>query len=707
MSFKSIYLKRAYSSDCDDIVNTFYIPVLENAVEYKRIAGFFSSSSLAIAAKGIVGLIKSGGIYKLIVSAKLNKQDINTILRSQKRPEEIIETRMMDELTHLEDEFVKDHLFALGWMIANKKLNIKVAITYNTDGEILSSEDVERSSLFHQKVGVLTDEERNVVAFSGSINETATGWLENIEEFKVFRSWERTEHEYVEIDTAKFGKFWNNESLKVRTVGVPEAVEKKLIEIAPSDIATHDLTKWYQKTRRSQKIMLYKHQRDAVAAWLQHDKRGIFEMATATGKTYAALECLSETSRQTSKLVIVIVCPYSHLVTQWYEDLGKFGITYVTVIADSSNNKWRNELTDALLDVKNDVNEKLIVITSHDTFPTVDFTNIISVSDAKLLLIIDEVHGIGAPQRRLGLAAFYDYRLGLSATPKRWFDLEGTDELFTYFGNTVYEFQLKEAVHTINPRTGKTFLCPYDYEPYFVELTDEELYTYEKETAKIAKAYYQTQDKVERNKWFSLLLINRQKIVRNAANKLNVFKEILNEIGDIRDCLVYCSPQQMDDVQNILNTYEKQTIVQHKFTSKEGITPDDRYDGMSEREYLIRKFEQGEYHVLVAMKCLDEGIDVPSVRTAIILASTGNPREYVQRRGRLLRRSPNKEKAVIYDVLVIPGFLGSNDPAFVELERRIFKKELVRYKEFASIAANALQCLLKVEEVENRFDRLL
>jgi len=359
---------------------------------------------------------------------------------------------------------------------------------------------------------------------------------------------------------------------------------------------------------------------------------------------------------------------------------------------------------DNILDIRNEISEKLIVLTTHVTFSMDDFIKIIRRANVKLFLIADEVHGAGAPERKKGLIGVYRFRLGLSATPKRWFDLEGTEDLFDYFGGTVFDFPLKKAINTINPDTGRTFLVPYEYKPYFIELTDEELNEYKRETEKIAKAYYRSKDKEERDKWFSLLLIKRQKIIKNAVNKFNTFKEILDDIEEIKDCLVYCSPQQIDEVQGILNSYKRDNIIQHKFTNKEGIVPENKYGGISEREFLLQQLAEGKYHALVAMKCLDEGVDVPPVKIAIILASTGNPRQYIQRRGRILRRFPGKEKAIIYDVIVVPTLSGSVSLDFWELERKMLEKELKRYKEFAHIAINAVECLDKIEELEEKYN---
>jgi superfamily II DNA or RNA helicase len=265
-----------------------------------------------------------------------------------------------------------------------------------------------------------------------------------------------------------------------------------------------------------------------------------------------------------------------------------------------------------------------------------------------------------------------------------------------YFGDTVFEFSLKKAIKTINPATGKTYLTPYVYKPYFVPLTDDELEQYEKETLRIAQAYSRTENG-EYDELYKMLLMKRQNIVKNAQGKYDVFKRILDTLK-VNHCLVYCSPQQITPVQHILN---ERNIIQHEFTMNEGTVPQKEYNNLSEREFLLKKFAEGVYDVLVAMKCLDEGVDVPPAHTAVILSSSGNPRQYIQRRGRVLRHYPGKKKATIYDIIVEPLFR-VRESELLALEKRIFEKELKRYKEFAFDALNALECLSTIERMEEK-----
>jgi len=701
MTLKSIDFNYSYDSDFDDILNDFYIPILSNAISYKRLAGFFSSTILAVSAKAISELISNNGHMRLICSARLSKSDIEIIKEAYETPEKIIENKFIEDLDNLQDEFIKDHVRALGWMIANEKLDIKIAIVFDENKYPLDEKIIEKKGIFHQKVGIVEDSEGDKISFSGSANESASGWLDNIEEFKVFRSWENHEMEYLNSDEKRFEKFWHGMAKRTKVIDVPQAVKRELIKIAPENIEELNLKKWLKNKKNTYKnlVELYDHQIKAVEKWLNNDKKGIFEMATGTGKTFTALGCLQNLLENDEKFITVIACPYDHLVKQWEDDIKDFGITIDTIIADSTNPKWKNNLADYLLDIKIGIKNRLIVLTTHTTLSSSTFIQIITMSANKLFLIADEVHGLGAGKRQNGLIEDYCYKLGLSATPKRWFDLEGTNKLFDYFGGTVFEFTLSDAINTINPATGLTYLTPYEYKPYFVELNDSELEEYEQITQKIVNVYHNA-NKEKKEELISLLSFKRQGIIKNAENKYIAFNDILNQLSSVEYCLIYCLPEQMEHVQNILN---HKGIIQHKFTLKEGTKAERKYGGISERKFLLKKFADGTYNALIAIKCLDEGVDIPPARTAIILASSGNPREYIQRAGRVLRRYPGKEKSIIYDIIVVPTLSNIINPEFLDIERKIIKKELMRYKEFTNNATNKLECLNAIEQIELKY----
>lgn len=693
MTLKDLELKPSYDSDEDKILASFYIPVLAQSIKYHRLAGFFSSSALAIAARGLAAFIRNTGHMKLIVGVKLKKRDVDAIRQGIENPESIIQSVLVNELNLIEDEFIRDHVRGLAWMIAKKKLEIKIAVLTDKNGSPLSEDDAEKRGIFHLKVGILEDTEGNMVSFSGSVNESAWGWKENIEEFKVFRSWVDGEINYLKSDVSKFNKYWYSQAEQVKIYDLPKAVEEHLIKIAPDDFEELKYINIKPKTE----IRLRPIQTEAVRSWYNNNKNGIFEMATGTGKTYAALACIKELEKELKNFGVVIVCPFQHLIrSPWLRDIKRFDFEKTPIrTAYGDTNSWINNVTDAILSLNSRIFDKLIILTTYDTFSSTKFIDALNKAKVPILLIADEVHNAGSPMQRCGLINKYDYRLGLSATPSRWFDEEGTKVIYEFFNKTVFEFSMRDAIEKINPDTGETYLAPYEYYPHFVEMTPEEFYEYEQISKKIAVKYYQTKNDKDQQKYYDLLLFERSRIIKNAKNKMSEFEKIIDSTKSIKHALAYCSDtDSIEAVQKILN---KKCIINHRFTQSES---DD------EREDLLKKFDADKYQVLVAIKCLDEGIDVPSTRTAIILASTTNPREYIQRRGRVLRRFPGKDKAIIHDFIVTPPESILNERIrsdIFNLERKILEKEFKRFKEFADLALNRLQALNMGIPVLNKY----
>lgn len=703
MGLRDIELKMAYSSEDDNILHSFYIPALKESVQYDRLAGFFSSTSLAVAARGIASLIENRGHTRLLVSPKLTLQDVKAIRESVDTPEKFIEGKMLLAMHAIKDKLLGNHVKALAWMLAKGYLEISVAIPCDENSDFISSSEAEKRGMFHPKVGILRDDSGNVVTFSGSVNESASGWIENIEEFKVFRSWEPSQVDYLDADTAKFERLWGGKSRKVKTIPIPKALKENLLEIAPKDLTRIQVMNLLSGMyRKKEKVNLFDHQKDAIAKWVENGMHGIFEMATGTGKTFAALGCLKEVSNRYQRLLTVINCPYQHLIQQWKREIQKFDIKLdALIIADSTQPSWKNVLTDALIDLSLEYKEKIVVLTTHRTFSNKSFIEIVKENKSGLIyfLISDEVHGVGALESQKGLLEEYDLRLGLSATPKRWFDTLGTNTIYDYFRGVVFEFSLEKAISNVNPATNKTYLTPYRYIPKFVHLTKEELEDYIKKTKSIALKLSESNSDKERDIYYELLIYQRAGIIKGAAQKYEALREILDEINkDIQWTIIYCFHSQMEEVVGIVSS---RNIIFHRFTMDEGTSPKPEYDGMSERDYLLKKFEGGKYKVLVAMKCLDEGVDIPPARKGIFMASSGNPREYIQRIGRIIRRHPGKSEAVLYDIIVAPSLKGL--PADMrEFEWRIFDKELERCEEISRIALNSGEVLKETNDMRNK-----
>lgn len=680
MGFRDLELKPAYDSDEDDVLNGFYIPVLSEAVKYRRLAGYFSSAVLAVVAHGMYNFIQNGGEMEMVVGAKLSVEDVEAIRRGSMDPTKAAAASLIKELDSIEQEFVRDHVKALAWMVARGKLAIKVAIPLDSDGSPMDYSTGENRGIFHQKVGILVDDMKDVVSFSGSINETASGWLHNVEEFKVFRSWVDGERQHLESDVERVHRFWDGLSKNTLVTDVPRAVQDKLLELAPAKFEDLQLAKYQRRS-----IKLRDYQDKATDAWFVKG-RGFLEMATGTGKTFAALACLEKVRQKEKRLTVVVTVPFIHLVTQWVKALSEWGLRGLP--AHGSSEVWRTKVMNEILDVNNGYTNLLILVTTHDTFSNPKFNEIISKANSKKMLIADEVHGLGSEQRKEMLAEDYEYRLGLSATPARWLDDPGTESLEKYFGNTVFEFSLKDAI-----RAG--FLVPYEYYPHFVEMTPEELEEYRDYSKKLVRQFYAAKEDSAKSEVFELLAILRQRIVVNAKNKLTEFRRLLDMISPIAYCLVYCSPEQIKEVQSILND---RGIIQHKFTAVEN---------REERDLLLKRFADGTYEALVAMRCLDEGVDVPPTRMGIFLASSGNPKQFIQRRGRILRKFEGKRVATIHDVVVVPTIERQIDPEFFKMEQRILRRELNRLREFADASKNPAYTISAMLPILDRYEMSL
>ena len=529
----------------------------------------------------------------------------------------------------------------------------------------------------------MNDFEGNLISFSGSINETSAAWEKNLEEFHLFRNWNEGELVHLKNNLDTFRDLWNSKWDEYKILEIPEAVEEKFIDIAPDNFEDLIFEKSISKEDMipSKKIDLYDYQIEARNKWFDNDKKGIFVMATGTGKTYTALGCLEKLLHDDSQLITIITAPTKHLLPQWEKSINNIGLNVDKLIVATGDTKWRATLEDSLLDLRLGSIDKLVVLTTHDTLASNDFIDYLSSNKrCNYFLIGDEMHGLGSPYRRKGLKEeLYDFRLGLSATPTRYSD-EESDFLFEFFGGELYNISLREAIYDYyNPRTGKSYLTPYNYYPYFLNLTDEELEKYKEITLNLFK--YQDEEYTRKKE---NLLFQRAEIIKDAYNKYSIFKDILSEIDDYSGLIVYCSPNQIDNVLNILSD---NNIVAHKFTMEEKTIPMDIYGGLSEREMILDDFSKGNYQSLVAMHCLDEGVDVPSASKAIFMCSSNSSREFIQRIGRVIRRYEGKNHADIYDLIVKPS--GNKlDKSLQKFEQSIFEKEKERYKKIGYIAEN-------------------
>lgn len=695
MNYRDVPLKYSYESEKDDLLWDFYIPMLSYAKRYDRISGFFSSTSLSLSARGLAGLIEHGGTMRLITCPRLSADDVNIINKTIADRDAIIADHFITELNQIQDEFQRDHIAALGWMLAHGFLDMKIALVYKK-GKVCNEEDASSHSIMHQKVGILYDEDFNGVSFSGSNNESASGWLENIEEFKVFRQWEPGQAEYFVEDQRKFEEFWTNKRAGVRVIDLPTAVYEHLIK-ASADFSNEKiaLQKYYSKMHRSyslpkkQDLKLFFYQKNALQKWLDSGKRLLLEMATGCGKTRTAIGCMDNLLATESRPVLVVIsCPQNTLSLQWKRDIESLETNAdACMVCDGTVQNWRVALSRETKKLSSGYYKNLLIYTTHQTCSDSDFVAILTASSSRIVkfFIGDEVHGMGAAKTQNGLLECYQYRLGLSATPSRWFDENGSKLIEEYFGNNSFVFTIQDALTTINPLTGKTFLVNYRYHPHFIQLTENELMDYKSISDKITRMS-RTNNDDERSRVLQFLLFKRADIEKNAENKYKELELILDEIGPkISDTIIFVSDEQIN---RVMRTLGSRGIAAHRFTQAESTTPSQQYGGISEREHLIHGFIAGDYQILVAIKCLDEGIDIPSAKRAIVMASSTNPREYVQRIGRIIRQAPEKSQADIYDLIIHPDLSGYKEDVLSKIERRVFEKEMERVKDLSTNALN-------------------
>lgn len=630
MSFQDLHLDVSYESDSNknQLLDNFYIPVLENSKKYFRIAGFFSSTSLSVAAEGIEGLIKNDGKMYLLISPELSEEDFSIISKSEK----------LENDAFLFSDFAldakEDNLKALAWLLGNGRLEIKIVVGKKS-----------RNSLFHQKVGIFFDDEGNILSFSGSINETAQAWINNIEEFKVFRSWNAGQIEYLQADLNKFSSYWKNERKDTATVfDLPSSIKEKIIQIRPRDVWDLNIMRRYKKDHRikNNKLSLFPHQALAVEAWVENDYLLLMEMATGTGKTRTAIGCLLKKLEDNEVLLTIVATPQNTLSRQWKDDFVKLNIALdYNAIIDGSVSKWPKKLELLLLDLNEKRIRTAIIFTTHATASDSKFVDVILKNKfkTKILFIADEVHATGSVKQRDALLPEYDYRIGLSATPERMFDEGGTSLIRNYFGDKSFEFTIADALSTINPLTGRSFLNHFTYHPIFVELTPSENKRFNKYSQQIA--ILKAQDEYDPDD-LQKLYDRRAAVSKNAEGKYYALSKLFDQLipGSIVDTILFVSDKQIKGAFDILS---EKHIKRAKITERESASKVVNNDGDTERQEIISQFNQRQLQVLVGIKCLDEGIDIPNARIAILMSSSTNPREFVQRVGRVIRQAPNKK----------------------------------------------------------------
>lgn len=705
MALSDLYIAKEYRNLKCDVINDFYIPILSNAVMYKRAVGFFNSAALYEMAIGLKHLVEMQGKMELIVSPRLTEEDIQSITLGYKTREEVIERALLRDFDEPKSKTEFRKLNLLANLIAEGVLDIKVAFKINANS----------AGIFHEKIGIVIDTEGNKVAFTGSMNETYSGLLQNYESIDVFCSWRDEDYDRVNIKENAFDNLWDNLDTAMEVIPFPNVAVEKLRSYKMEE--TGSLFVEIQKEDDSQDVFfkipttidLYDYQREAIENWKNNNYCGIFDMATGAGKTFTALGALSSLSKNlNNNIAVVIVAPYQHLVEQWVEDIIQFNVKPI-VAYSYPGQKWRKQFSDAVTAYNVGAINNFCVIATNATFSLNDFQSILQKFKKNFAFVVDEAHNFGAAKLSSLLPKKARYRLALSATIERFRDEEGTSKLRKYFGKTCISFSLKEAIQ-------KGFLTSYYYHPVVVYLNADEYEQYKEITKTIIRNGGASQENIEKNPYIEMLLIKRARIISGCKEKVSKLVEVMKPYRTDNYILVYCGATKYDNDSSELKDDDEVRQIEevnkrlyydlgmkvHKFTSEES---------KEERDEIKRMFASGtELQVITAIKCLDEGVNIPAIKKAFILASSTNPKEYIQRRGRVLRRAKGKEYAEIFDFITLPRPL--DDVPFcseeeISCDLSLVRKEFFRMIDFAETARNPFEIDKLKEDIQDAYNQNL
>ena len=686
MKLRDVDILPAYSTDDGkDLLDSFYNPVLECAVKYDRVTGFFSPKVFAIAARGFRKCVENNCKIRIITSVCVEDETWDAINESTKLSNV---SRCLDDYTldSVHDELDYNYLQLFMYLYSTGILEMKVAAVREGNG------------IFHEKIGIITDSFEDSVSFSVSNNETANGWINNIEEFKVFKDWEPVQATYCAIDKKKFETYWDGESNRFKVLTLDKAESEGLIrKTLEPDITIEEIkkriyeqenVKLYGGGNKPRTRQLRPYQKDAIAHWKNSNYISIFEMATGTGKTFTTVSALKQFREGNSSLHCVVGVPLISLLVQWRgELLSNFGEDLKIIVASSSvDNDWRKELSDLTIRLKMGLKTDFAILVPYVTLSNEDFVSKIRRIGADgMVFLADEMHNLVTERAMAVLSEeIFKYRLGLSATPVRLWAPKESKIVTAFFGDDPYIFSLEKAIL-------EGFLVPYNYYVKPVHLTIDEFEDYcgiSKEIGRYSAIGNQYKDS-ELN-----ALLKRARIKKNAENKILALSGVIAEnkkIGPISYSLFYVDNSEM--LEKVQKTLLEYNIVSSKFTGEEDLVT---------REDIIDAIRRRDINAIVAIKCLDEGVDIPSARNAYFISSNTDPREYVQRLGRVLRldEKSGKTHSNIYDFIVLPpSNMRFSDVNERTIARNLVRNEVIRAKFFCELAKNAESAREEVDDI--------
>ncbi len=676
-----------YISPKEPLVEEVLIPGFQNATSVDCMVGYFTSEVFVNLAPGLATFInQTENCLRLIISPLLSSKDLLAIENSEKTVDDVT-NELLENLFVTEQLLIQHTLKCFTWLLREKRIVIRIALM--------------KDALFHPKVWmfhIFSD----VMAVHGSSNSTVAGISKNIEQVAVSKSWEDANQSKITSKfCSMFDDLWNNRDNNCIVLSLPKALENRLLQTYGSTKppTENDLRVIYRRVfgferETSTTIDLsdvpvnrfkipkelnfeagpFKHQVQAVDAWCNANFQGILEMATGSGKTITAMICAYKLFLQCKNLLIVVSAPHIPLVHQWCEEIRLFGIIPINISKDVVGKVGRaKKINQIRRQYKRNENRVEVIVCSHNILVDANFNKELSKLNCTTLLIADEVHNLGSESFISNPPEFFDNKLGLSATPVRQYDEEGTKGLQEYFGIIIFKYTLEEAI-------GEC-LVEYEYYVHSVELTIEEMNLWFEITNEI-KANAWRQDRIDSDKYIKNLFFNRRAILESAKNKIEALENVILNIGleNIQHTLIYTSEKSPDQLTEVNKVLKSKGIRFHQLTEKET-------KNRNETKNIIHRFQEGTLQVLTAKRVLDEGVNIPQIQKAFILASTTVERQWVQRRGRVLRKCSeiNKSYSEIHDFIVLPPSKENLDSD----ARSIYKQELKRMREFAKLAMNA------------------
>ncbi|MBE0470964.1 MAG: DEAD/DEAH box helicase family protein [Methyloprofundus sp.] len=709
---KEIEWSGVYRTELVNIFEAFYKPALERAVQYDRAVGYFSSQALISNLKGLSGLVKNKGKMRLIIGHPLEEDEFESVRKGRELARILKEKEKdLEEIISNVKEKHRARLELLSYLIASDRLEVKFAFR--------------KKGMYHEKIGIIYDNEKNNIVFSGSSNETIYGLTPeyNAESISVYRSWD--EHAYKMYGrefVESFEKLWNGKQVNTVTVSVPSDMYSKISKSIPvnannidkiiMDEISSEMEDYILKGSASEEpeipkmlngkeFEIRKHQLNAMTKWKENDFTGIFKLSTGSGKTitaiYSAVKIFKARSSKGYKTTLIVSVPYKELAKQWIDNLENFNIKAIRCW--DSYSAWYNKLGSEIMAYNKGAIDFLALVVVNRTMEGHYFKSLIkSIDSSGVIFIGDECHNHGSTKTAESLPNAR-YRIGLSATPFRSdedeidspFPQTAKENIIGYYGDIVSEYSLGDAIND-------GVLCEYEYHIIPVYLTAEEQEQYEELSLRISALINKVSIGGCANEAeLTSLCGKRSRLLGSAENKLIALSEIALKINpeNRKYTLFYCGEGKMDAensddnirvIEKVSQTLSCAGWKTSRFTSVENA---------QQRSVIMRNFSDGVVDALVSMKVLDEGVDVPVCDKAFILASTRNPRQYIQRRGRVLRKHPGKNKAVIYDFVTLPS---SNTAASTNL----IKAELERIDDFATLAKNRFEVEKEIEALNLR-----